>query len=199
MSTVGMVDGKVERKERDIVIKGDSSEYDLLEKCSSFNCDGYKTVEIGVREGLGSKIIMDNAENYMMHIGIDPYANLKYQHYDNHEPLTYDYTDDMRDRMIKDFESYRGKFKFCNMTDKKFMKENADFSIQYALVHFDGPHMPKDVLTEAIFFAERCAPFARFIFDDYPKYNMQLISDCLKPYGFSVMEQGLNKICLERS
>ena len=37
------------------------------------------------------------------------------------------------------FKSYRGKFKFCNMTDKKFMKENADFSIQYALVHFDGP------------------------------------------------------------
>jgi hypothetical protein len=180
------------------VIKGDSTEYDLLEKWSSINCDGFKTVEIGVREGLGSKIIMDNAENYMMHIGIDPYGNLKYQHYDNHEPLTYDYTDDMRDRMIKDFESYRGKFKFCNMTDKKFMIENADFSIQYALVHFDGPHMTRDVLTEAVFFAERCAPFARFIFDDYPKYNMQLISDCLKPYGFSVMEQGQNKICLEK-
>ena len=78
------------------------------------------------------------------------------------------------------------------------MKENADFSIQYALVHFDGPHMTKDVLTEAVFFADRSAPFARIIFDDYPKYNMQLISDCLKPYGFSVMEQGLNKICLEK-
>ena len=88
------------KKERERMIKGDSSEYDLLEKWSSLNCDGYKTLEIGVREGLGSKIIMDNAENYMMHIGIDPYANLKYQHYDNHEPLTYDYTDDMRDRMI---------------------------------------------------------------------------------------------------
>ena len=137
------------------MIRGDSTEYELLEKWSSLNCDGFKTVEIGVREGLGSKIIMDNAENYMMHIGIDPYANLKYQHYDNHEPLTYDYTNAMRDTMIKDFESYRGKFKFCNMTDKKFMIENADFSIQYALVHFDGPHMTRDVLTEAVFFASR--------------------------------------------
>ena len=80
------------------MIRGDSSEYDLLEKWSSINCNGFKTVEIGVREGLGSKIIMDNAENYKMHIGIDPYGNLKYQHYDDHEPLTYDYTDDMRDR-----------------------------------------------------------------------------------------------------
>ena len=52
------------------MIKGDSTEYDLLEKWSSLNCDGFKTVEIGVREGLGSKIIMDNAENYMMHIGM---------------------------------------------------------------------------------------------------------------------------------
>ena len=121
-----------------------------------------------------------------MHIGIDPYANLKYQHYDYSHPAQYDYTNDMRDRMIKDFEIYRGKFKFCNMKDKKFMIENADFSIQYALVHFDGPHMTADVLTEAVFFADRSAPFARFIFDDYPKYNMQLISDCLKPYGFSV-------------
>ena len=90
------------------MIKGDSTEYDLLEKWSSFNCDGYKTVEIGVREGLGSKIIMDNAENYMMHIGIDPYANLNYQHYDDSKPAQYDYTVDMRDRMIKDFEIYRG-------------------------------------------------------------------------------------------
>ena len=180
------------------MIRGDSSEYDLLEKWSSINCNGFKTVEIGVREGLGSKIIMDNAENYKMHIGIDPYGNLKYQHYDNHEPLTYDYTDDMRDRMIQDFEPYRSKFHFCNMTDKKFMVDNPGYGVEYALVHFDGPHTTKDVLTEAIYFAHRSTSFARFIFDDYPKYNMQLISDCLKPFGFSVMEQGKNKICLEK-
>ena len=47
----------------------------------------------------------------MMHIGIDPYGNLKYQHYDNHEPLRYDYTDDMRDRMIKALR-FTSKFNF---------------------------------------------------------------------------------------
>jgi hypothetical protein len=36
------------------------------------------------------------------------------------------------------------------------------------------------------------------VFDDYPKYNMQLVSDCLKPFGFKVLEQGKNKICLEK-
>ena len=31
------------------MIKGDSAEYDLLEKWSKFDAQGYKTCEIGVR------------------------------------------------------------------------------------------------------------------------------------------------------
>ena len=43
------------------MIRGDSTDYDLLDKWSKdFDCQGYKTCEIGVREGLGTKIIMDN-------------------------------------------------------------------------------------------------------------------------------------------
>jgi hypothetical protein len=58
--------------------------------------------------------------------------------------------------------------------------------------------MTRDVITEAVWFANRAAGSCRFIFDDYPKYNMQLISDCLKPFKFKVLEQGRNKICLEK-
>ena len=55
------------------MIKGDSAEYDLLEKWSKdFDCQGYKTCEIGVREGLGSKIIMDGVRNNYIHVGVDP-------------------------------------------------------------------------------------------------------------------------------
>jgi len=60
------------------------------------------------------------------------------------------------------------------------------------------PHMTKDVMTEAIWFANRAAPHTRYVFDDFPKYNMQLIRDCLKLYGFEIMDQGQNKICLEK-
>jgi hypothetical protein len=28
---------------------------------------------------------------------------------------------------------------------------------------------------------------------------MQLVSECLKPFGFTVMEQGKNKICLQKN
>jgi hypothetical protein len=40
---------------------------------------------------------------------------------------------------------------------------------------------------------QNSGPTTRFVFDDFPKYNMQLIRDCLKPFGFDIMDQGKNK------
>ena len=132
-----------------------------------------------------------------MHIGVDPYGDLKYQHYDDSDSYTCDYTDVMRDKLLVDFARYQGKFHLANMKDTEFMDTNGEK--RFALVHFDGPHMTKDAMSEAIWFASRAARNCRFVFDDYPKYNMQLISDALKPFGFKVFEQGKNKICLQKT
>jgi len=180
------------------MIRGDSKDYELLEKWTKdFDCQGYKTCEIGVREGLGSKIIMDNVKNNYTHVGVDPYGNLKYQHYDNGPAYTADYTDQMRDTMLNDFKSYRnqGKFTLCNMTDTQFMNDSEHRHSTFALVHFDGPHMTKDVMTEAVWFANRSAAGTRFVFDDYPKYNMSIVAKCLELYGFLITDKGENK-CL---
>ena len=80
-----------------------------------------------------------------------------------------------------------------------FMSHPDNQDRKFAFVHFDGPHMTRDVITEAVWFANRSAPHTRFIFDDYPKYDMQLVSNCLKPFGFRPMQQGNNKICLEKN
>ena len=183
------------------MIKGDSTDYNLLEKWTKdFDCDGFASVEIGVREGMGSKIMMDNLKNFYLHIGIDPYGNLEYQHYDDTSAYTCDYTDEMRDTMLHDFKPYRnqGKFTLYNNTDTEFMNDRAHQDSKFAFVHFDGPHMTKDVMTECIWFANRAAPKTRYVFDDYPKYNMQLIRDILKYYDFDILDQGSNKICLEK-
>jgi len=183
------------------MIKGDSKDYDLLEKWTKgFDCQGYKSCEIGVRAGLGSKIIMDNVVNNYIHVGVDPYGNLKYQHYDHTGAITCDYTDDMRDTMLNDFKSYRnqGKFTLCNMTDTKFMNDTEHRHSTFAFVHFDGPHMSKDVMTEAIWFANRAAPHTRFVFDDHPKYEMSVIAYALELYGFKTKEMGDNKCLLEK-
>jgi len=184
------------------MIRGDSSDYDLLEKWSKgFDCQGFKSCEIGVREGLGSKIIMDNIVNNYIHVGVDPYGNLKYQHYDDTGAYTCDYTDEMRDTMLNDFKEYRnqGKFVLCNMTDTKFMNDSEHRHSTFAFVHFDGPHMSKDVMTEAIWFAERSAPHTRFVFDDHSKYEMSIIAHALTLYNFKTIEMGNNKICLEKN
>ena len=187
--------------ERNIMIRGDSTEYDLLEKWTKdFDCQGYKTCEIGVREGLGSKIIMDNVRNNYIHVGVDPYGNLEYQHYDDTGAYTCDYTDDMRDTMLNDFKPYRneGKFTLCNMTDTQFMNDTEHKDSKFMFVHLDGPHMTKDVMTEAVWFANRSVKGTRIMFDDYPKYNMALVAQVLEYYNFKILESGKNKCLMER-
>jgi len=182
------------------MIRGDSTEYELLIKwCQESPYAGKEesiSCEIGVREGMGTKIILDHFKP-QVHVGIDPYANLKYQHYDDSPAYQCDYTDDMYHQMMKDFAEYNN-FQMFKMTDIDFMKK-FNYMDGYALVHFDGPHMTKDVIREAIYFADKCVDGARFIFDDYPKYDMELIHKVLEKYGFSIIESGRNKICLERT
>ena len=192
------------------MIRGDSSEYELLEKWTKgFDCQGYKTCEIGVREGLGSKIIMDNVVNNYIHVGVDPYGDLEYQHCDDQADRIWQgfergvaptYPDSMRDQMLYDFKPYRnqGKFTLCNMTDTKFMNDTEHRHSTFAFVHFDGPHMTKDVLTEAIWFANRSAPHTRFVFDDHDTYEMSTIAHALTFFGFKTKEMGENKCLMER-
>jgi hypothetical protein len=181
------------------MIRGDSTEYELLVKwCETSpyaNQEGSISCEIGVREGMGTKIILDHLKP-QVHIGIDPYGNLKYQHYDTSPAYTCDYTDDMYHQMMQDFAEYKN-FQMYKMTDIDFMKR-FNYLDGYCFVHFDGPHMTKDVIREAIYFADKAIDHARFIFDDYPKYNMSKICDLLAYWDFKVLEKGENKICLEK-
>ena len=180
------------------MIRGDSGEYDLLTKWANFDCEGNYSCEIGVREGLGSKIIMDNIKNNFIHIGVDPYGNLNYQHYDTSPSYTADYTDEMRDRLVEDMKPYQGRFHLANMTDTAFMQSFLYADKTFAFVHFDGPHMTKDILTEAVWFANRSAPRTRFVFDDHKTYSMDTIAYALTAFNFRTIEIGEHKILLER-
>jgi len=188
------------------MIRGDSKEYDLLKEwCEttplSTNQKQFLTCEIGVREGLGSKIIMDEFidrlqdKNYK-HIGIDPYGNLEYQHYDDSPSYTADYTEGMRGELQKDLSIYH-EFDLYHMKDTDFMNRYWDYG-PFNFVHFDGPHMTKDVLTECIWFANRSITGSRFVFDDYKKYNIKTIEDVLSSFDFNKIGFGDNKICFER-
>jgi hypothetical protein len=191
------------------MIQGDSTEYEILEQACKTLGDDLFTAEIGVRQGAGTKIILDTLKDKKhWHIGIDPYGNLNYQHYDNSESYTCDYTNSMKLQLIKDID-YQN-FTLFPMGDDEFMKrfhdgvpiyrEKKELINNYDLVHFDGPHKTVDVLKEVMFFAQRSRAGTVFVFDDYPKFDMDLILKIIvNDYGFMLLKQGKNKIALKRN
>jgi len=191
------------------MIEGDSIEYEIIQESCATLGDNLLTIEIGVREGKGSATILDSLKNKKhWHIGVDPYGNLNYEHYDNAGLITCDYTNSMRLNLIKSM-NYEN-FTLLSMGDDEFMKRFSDgvpiyrdkkeLINKYDLVHFDGPHKTIDVMKEVIFFAERSHAGTVFIFDDYPKFNMDLILKVIvNEFGFMLLKQGKNKISLKRN
>ena len=198
------------------MIRGDSSEYDLLKKwCETLpffeKPESVTTCEIGVREGLGSQIIMMSIKSRIgntpyEHVAVDPYGDLEYQHFDKHPRWKINgqwtskaptYSDKLRDQLIKDFAD-NPHFKFYNMTDTEYFKIFNLTKTKFDLVFLDGPHTTKDILKESLWFAERSRKGTRIIIDDFVLCNFELIEGALSLWDFKTIDKGQNKICLEK-
>jgi len=197
------------------VIKGDSSEYHLITKhIGKLNIDrATLTCEIGLREGLGSKIIMDAVReqkpNLYKHIAIDPYNNLSYEHYDNEGSVVAGYTEEMKQKTVSYLYQNYSEFDFYHMTDDYYFKTMGDghqlglfnnmmlFGL-YKVVHFDGPHTTEAVIQELNFFIPRSETKALFIIDDYKDLRMGIVDMLLVTYNFKVVEEGENKIIYQK-
>jgi len=197
------------------VIKGDSSEYHLITKhIGKLKIDrATLTCEIGLREGLGSKIIMDavreHKPNLYKHIAIDPYNNLSYEHYDNEGSVVAGYTEEMKQKTVSYLYQNYPEFDFYHMTDEYYfetMKEGHQFAVNgncmiyglYKVVHLDGPHTTHAVLDELKFFIPRMDAEGLMIIDDYKHLKMGIVDMLLKTYNFSVAEEGDNKIIYKK-
>ena len=199
------------------MIEGDSKDYNLLtqaaERVSKLESkQPLLTAEIGIRRGLGTKIILEYTRpkdsGLHFHIGIDPYGNLNYPHYDNSEASVADYDSKMKAEHIKDFAD-KDNYQFLNMTDMKFFEKyftgvlfynkGAEYHLNtYHLVHFDGPHMTAAVVAETVFFAQRSVVGSVFVFDDWQKYDSQLIKNVAASFGFEFITNGERKMIMER-
>ena len=202
------------------MIRGDSTEYDLLKKwCETLpfyeEPKSVTTCEVGVREGLGSQVIMMGVKSRIgnipyEHIGIDPYSDLEYQHFDDEvlDPKWKNdkgqwtktppsYPNSMRDQMVKDFAKNE-YFKFYNMTDVDYMKIFNLTKTIFDLVLLDGPHTTKDILREIIWFGERSRKGTRIILDDHPSCNYSVIRAAISYWDFKELEKGKNKVCFQK-
>jgi len=81
----------------------DSREYHILLNAVARvkDVDGL-TCEIGVREGGGTKLIMETLRStgqQKVHIAIDPFGNIEYEHFETRKERV-DYTNAMKNRML---------------------------------------------------------------------------------------------------
>ncbi len=197
------------------MIKGDSTEYHLItEQIGKLKLGQVTlTCEIGLREGLGSKIIMDaildSKPKLYKHVAVDPYNNLSYEHYDNEGSVVAGYTEEMKQKTVSYLYQNYPDFDFFHMTDDYYFKtmgEGHQFVLNqqlvlfglYQVVHLDGPHTTKAVIDELSFFIPRMASKGLIILDDYTDLQMGIVDMLLKTYNFNVAVKGDNKIIYQK-
>ena len=207
----------------------DSQEYEILFNAAR-NIKGVEgaVVEIGTRRGGSAKIIIDglesNQDTNRSMFCIDPYGNIDLEitnlsasiHYPGQYKLEgdpqskdksfatkFDYTNDMRNRVIPSLYYYayhRGlNFTFFCLEDHEFFKRYADgvpvyeefkkFENQYAFVFFDGPHTNEAVDEEMKFFMERSTKGTTWVFDDIWMYDHDRFEKIMLDNGFEILEK----------
>ena len=190
----------------------DSREYHILENATHLikNVQGL-TCEIGVREGGGTKVILDTLKHSgqkKTHIAIDPFGNIEYAHWETKcEKL--DYTNTMKNRMLKNLYAYCEntgmEVLFFPLEDTEFFKRYSDgvplyneckeIVNTYSLVFFDGPHTSKIIKEEFDFFKDKIPSGGMVVFDDIDQYpHMNTLDQYIQSKNFQMVEKGSCKI-----
>ena len=190
----------------------DSREYDILKNAviATKDVEGL-TCEIGVREGGGTKLILDTSKEIgknTVHICIDPFGNIDYEHYEN-QKVKLDYTNSMKNKMLMELYSYchnnQMECLFFPLEDTEFFKKYSDgvpiyneykqLVNKYSVVFLDGPHTTTLVKKEFDFFKDRISVGGTIIFDDIDQYpHMDNLDQYIKSNGFDLLEAGVCKI-----
>ena len=160
--------------------------------------------EVGLRQGGGMGIMIlgciDTENTNRPFIAIDPYGNLMYNAQEGLN-VRYDYTNDMKYETLIALckVSLQNNLYFdliCLEDTTFFSKYESGIPIYnlhttvvntYALVHLDGPHALKDVLTEVEFFMDRIANDGYIVLDDVKYYDLSKIEPLLINNSFKLV------------
>ena len=197
------------------MIGGDSIEYELLEKCCKLiKSNEPFTCEIGVRLGMGSEVILQSLkEKNHWHIGIDPYGDIDYDHFDKDSDIKHlddsnpTYSNDMKLQLVQSLN--HNNYSLFQMSDDDFMNRFYDgvpvynnglkkIYNKYDLVFLDGPHKTIDVLKELVFFGERLNNQGFIILDDYESFKFDLLIKVAELIKIKPMHVGKNKIIMRK-
>jgi hypothetical protein len=195
------------------MLNAQTREYDILmEACERSSDVKGLTCEIGMYMGGSSYRIMKKLKEIgavKPHIGVDPYGNIDYVHWETRVEKNYSYTNHVKNRAAKHLyawaEENQYPFTFINLEDTEFFKRYADgvpiydkqkyIINSYALVFFDGPHSTKLVRDEIDFFKDRTPVGGCWVFDDIDQYpHMSQLDPYIRSLGFDPIRRGYCKI-----
>lgn len=196
----------------------DSTEYEILQRAVLATANmplDLMTCEIGLREGGGTKVILDalvaSKQLGRTHIAIDPYGNIEYETEEN-VVTRFDYTNQMRNRCMRELFYYIQNYLDDQVNVLPFILEDTEFFARfadgvpvytdsakkiltnYSLVHFDGPHALGALNKEFMFFYQRSVDGSMFVFDDIGNYpHSEFEKEVLFSNGLTMVEKGHRK------
>lgn len=192
-----------------IPLLGDGIDYEVLTEAAEMirGVPGL-TIDIGLRTGGSTKVIVDALEKGRTHIAIDPYGGLEYQFDETQCALRFTNEEYRNPSLPKIYEYVFNAgldFQFFNMTSDQFMRRFWDgvptyrdgvetVVNSYALVYFDGCHMLNTVLKEAVFFQWRTVTGSMFVFDDIDSYDHDVIDDHVRKCGWAQVTRTNRKV-----
>jgi hypothetical protein len=199
------------------ILPGDSKDYELITRAIEVipNNKIGMTCEIGLRQGGGTKYIMDALAKstlpFKVHIAIDPYGNIVYARKEGVDQRM-NYTNHMRDESLGHIYKYamnRGvNFVFINLEDVEFFKrytdgvpiysENKHLLNEYIFVHFDGPHQLHLIHEEFIWFNERMTVGSTIVFDDVNGYDHNNLEKYIFKCGWKLLEKTPRKASYQK-
>lgn len=190
----------------------DSREYEILQNAVTLikGVPGL-SCELGMRMGGSSYLIMKELlinEDKRVHIGVDPYGNIAYSHFED-KVVRFDYTTKMKYTAQNFLNTWclenEFDYIFFPLEDTEFFKRYADgvpvYNVHkticntYAFVFYDGPHTTQLVKHEIDFFKDRTPIGGVWVFDDVDQYpHMQHLDKYIVSLGFEIYQQGVCKI-----
>jgi hypothetical protein len=189
--------------------QGDSIEYNLIEQAIQYlKYPIGNTVEVGVRDGYASKLIIDAWRKYqkipLTHLGIDPYGNIPYQMSDKSLVKNTNYNSKMKQNMLFYMSYYYPEFNLINLEDteffEKFEKGYPIYNMKkilinkYDFVFLDGPHDTSSVLREMLFFIKRSPEQQLIILDDISYFDLNYIENKANQLNYFICNKGVKKV-----
>lgn len=177
------------------MLQDNGSDYEVLMRaCRKVKGVPGLTCEVGLREGGGSKYMIDtllaNEDFGRTHVAIDPYGSIPYIQSETNtiggfEGGTGPYPNEMMKYTLRDLYGY-----ICNKDIQVlffpfedtvyyamfgggvpvYHDGKKEYVNQYACVYMDGPHNLESTMDETKFFADRSTPGSVLVYDDINTY-----------------------------